>query len=343
MMQPCMGVFPLSYIHFFFLECNFFQIYEGVDMMEKCSCIGLVSIATVDLMFCAFTFCDSLHLKDEIIYTSRDASYFFTVYGTYFQNVLIKVSIWCTVIIAASRYMIVCYPLKARILMKPFHTVIAVFISTAIWSALHIPLLWIWQSTETYCSHGRSVIVLALGYYMNEDTFRRNNLIAWFCLGFIIPVVILIYSNVGLIISLEKSRRLQQNTRDNGNRFRDQHRRISLTLIAVVVMFFVCVCPGEILAFYSDMSLGEASGHTFSLLVVICNMFQALNFSGNFALYCAVNVYFRRDLWRLFSCRGRVQHVGSRRTSSLTTSITSKKQSGHLSVRMLSSLNTTEI
>ena len=307
--------------------------------MEKCSSIGLISIATVDFIFCMVTLCDSLLLGNNIIYREKNITYFFSVYGNYIQNVLIKVSTWCTVIIAVSRYMIVCYPMKARLFMKPVHTVVAILISLAACSLLHVPLLWIWKVKEVSCHDGNTFILLKFGLFMKHSQMRRTCLIIWFTFGFIIPVAILLYSNIGLIKSLNHSRKLQRTASGPSNRFRDQHRRISMTLVGIVVLFFICMCPGEILGFYTDLSSAKTSTYTFAIVLVLCNMLQAINFSGNFALYCVINSYFRRDVKHLISCQQGVIRQSSTR-SSISRSYTPQARHGTLITKLSSTTET---
>ena len=78
---------------------------------------------------------------------------------------------------------------------------------------------------------------------------------------------------------------------------KDNQRRISITLIAIVAMFFVLICPSEIVHFYSEVA--EADVLAFDLALSITNVLQTLNFALNFVLYCAVNRHFRRTLTKL--------------------------------------------
>ncbi len=65
--------------------------------MEKCSSIGLICMAVVDLLFCVITLCDSFLEKNSLVYHHKNVSYFFTLYGNFLQNVFIKVSTWSLV------------------------------------------------------------------------------------------------------------------------------------------------------------------------------------------------------------------------------------------------------
>ena len=78
----------------------------------------------------------------------------------------------------------------------------------------------------------------------------------------------------------------------------DSQRRISTTLIGIVVMFFLLICPSEIVHFYIEV-IGQ-DVMTMDLVLLCTNVLQTLNFSLNFLLYCVVNVRFRKTLRRFF-------------------------------------------
>ncbi len=270
--------------------------------MEKCWRIGFITLGTVDFTFCLLTLCESLLPRNNIIHTQKNMAYFFTVYGNYIQNVHIKVSTWCTVIIAASQYIIVTYPIKAKLFMKPVHIVVAIVTSLIMCSVLHIPLLWIWEIKTISCQGNRkSLIVLTFGFFMKYLQIRRIFLIIWFMFGFLIPVVILVFSSIGLIKAFNNSRRFHSvnsnkctaERRRIINLYTASYRKISITLIGIALLFFICMCPGQILGFYTDLTSTEQSTDTFVLLLVLCNVLQTIKFSGNFVLYSGIICYFR--------------------------------------------------
>lgn len=77
---------------------------------------------------------------------------------------------------------------------------------------------------------------------------------------------------------------------------------VTATLVAVVVLFLILVSPSEVLKFtYSKLNDGKAGpNHTGKMITYVTNFMQALNFSINFVLYCAVNKSFRDTLASLF-------------------------------------------
>ena len=71
--------------------------------------------------------------------------------------------------------------------------------------------------------------------------------------------------------------------------------RITLTLVALILMFTVLMSPSELLHFYSLLVKSD-SYRTFEVATHVTNILQALNFAFHFVLYCVVNVTFRRTI-----------------------------------------------
>ena len=109
--------------------------------------------------------------------------------------------------------------------------------------------------------------------------------------------------------------------------FRDYNqRKITYTLIAIVICFFTFTLPSEIAQFYFEMKKPHDNG-AFGTVLNVVNLMQVVNFSCNFVLYCAVNAYFRktiRNFLQIFS-KTYYQEINTdnynkRRTASVNTS-----------------------
>ncbi|XP_060604092.1 uncharacterized protein LOC132756965 [Ruditapes philippinarum] len=74
---------------------------------------------------------------------------------------------------------------------------------------------------------------------------------------------------------------------------------VTATLVAVVVLFLILVSPSEILKFIYQVG-GGSNTYTSKIVQSITNLMQAINFSVNFVLYCAVNKSFRSSLAAIF-------------------------------------------
>ena len=274
---------------------------EGVDQMEKGALIGMVALALSDVSFCLVTLCGKYLLEDSIYYTRKNASFFFTMYGTYMEHTLIKTSTWFTVIMAVGRYLAVCYPLKARQRMRPLHTALAIVGSAVCWISFYLPLMWTLRVVEIQCPT-QKLLFITTGKYMEQKQLRKYLTYAWAGFGFLIPVAVLAFCNFKLIQSLRVSRQLRLQSNKHLARHRDLQHRINVTLVGVVAMFFFCMCPGEIFTLYMNIAFEQKIKFSYTTPLIVCNLLQVVNFSSNFALYCAVNPYFRRALWKLKAC-----------------------------------------
>ena len=277
--------------------------------MEKGALVGMMALSASDFLFCIVTV-SGTYLPAQIIHRSRNLAFYYTMYCTCINNILIKTSTWFTVILAVSRHFAVSHPIKARQYMRCGHTVVAILLCVCLWIVLHIPLTYLWKVQTIACSVG-PVYVLMSGKFQENTSFKNSFSYVWFIAGFAIPVLILAYCNIKLIYSLRISTTLRENDKIihgrsalRAKQSRDSNqRRISLTLIAIITMFFILIFPSEIAHFYEEI---VKPGDGFKVVITICNLLQVINFSGNFVLYCIVNAYFRKTLrsWIMYlSCR----------------------------------------
>ena len=270
--------------------------------MEKGATIGLVALAISDLLFCIVTMAVTFSLDYSMYYTEKTMSYYMTLYGNYFHNVLIKTSTWFTVIMAIGRFAAVCYPMRARQYMRPCHTVVAIIASCVVWTILLIPFLWTWKVKSFNCSHGKSVYILDIGTYIMDKNLNMTMTFVWAVFGVFLPIIILAYCNIRLIYSLHLSRQSRHETLRSSSRPCHHQQRINITLISIVVIFFICIIPSEILHFSLNFIASSDSNSDLSKITVACNFLQAINFSANFALYCVVHNYFRKAVLQLIPC-----------------------------------------
>ena len=270
--------------------------------MEKGALVGMMALAASDFLFCVVTI-SGTYLPENFKFYEKDFVFYFTVYGNFVQNTLIKTSTWFTVILAVSRYVVVSNPIRARQYMRCIHTVLAILTCTVIWILLHIPLTYYWKVIAIHCPLQTIYIVIS-GTFMKNKHLNSAFTYIWGTLGFILPIVILAYCNFKLIHSLQLSRQLRKK-RLEGQRTRymdnTNQKFITITLISIVCVFFVLVMPSELVYFYGDIAQPTFS-ETYRAFFVTSNLLQAINFSMNFVLYCFVNQYFRTTI-RLWSSK----------------------------------------
>ena len=279
---------------FFFVYA--FMIFPGVDTMEKGALVGMMALAASDFLFCVVTIAGT-YLPPQLTFYKKDFIYYYTLYGNFIQNTLIKTSTWFTVILAVSRYVVVSNPIRARQYMRCIHTVIAILTCTMIWTLLHIPLTYYWKVIVIHCP-------VPTKYFLISGTFVKNNILnsiftnIWGIFGFFIPMIILAYCNLKLIHSLHLSGQIRKQKQEGQKRMTNNNTQklLTVTLVSIVCMFFILVLPSELVYFYGQITQLNSYSQTFRVLTLTSNLFQAINFSMNFVLYCFVNRYFRKTI-----------------------------------------------
>lgn len=144
-------------------------------------------------------------------------------------------------------------------------------------------------------------------YILDLGTFVLNGRIymafsyVWSLLGFVLPVITLIYCNVHLVRALRESCRMRRLYVVNARVSTSCGSRVTPTLVAVVCMHLVLISPSELLQFYY-YTVGRESVELFNTAVVATNVLQTANFALNFVLYSVVNVHFRETWKKLICC-----------------------------------------
>ena len=287
------------------------RMNEGIEVIEKGSLVGITALAVSDFMFCLANLFFSFYSSDRIFYSERNLTLFFTLYGHYFQNVFIKTSTWITVVMAIYRHHVVIHPIRSKQHLIKGHSLCAIILGSIFWTLIHLPQLWTWKITQIQCDSTHTFLVLDVGAFEADKTFRQSFLYLWAILGFFLPVCVLGYCNVKLIKALNTSRSRMDDSlrRDRRSERHAVSLRINVTLISIVVCFFLFNFPSESFHFYLEMapsnSSNESNALPLAVAVVTCNLLQTLNMSLNFALYCVVNSHFRNAAKNMFTsgCR----------------------------------------
>ncbi|ELT88858.1 hypothetical protein CAPTEDRAFT_190670 [Capitella teleta] len=298
---PLLGVFGIVGNLLNLTILTFRYRKREVDVLEKGALLGLIALAVSDSFFCIWLLPSAAWPKSKTIFEKRNAELFFRMYGAYFSNVFIKTSTWLTMIIAMARYLGICYPLRARILIGLLSTKIAVVASFILWLLLCLPHLWSYAilDVDIEFENVNMTCVLNTGPFSQNIDFRLSMTYSWAVIGYFVPVAILTFCNICLIRALRQSEMLRARTaRGQSTRSRDVHHKITVTLICLVAMFLLLVSPSEFLHFYLDVGAREHFASQ-ELAVVITNLLQTINFACHFVLYVTVNVTFRRTLFKV--------------------------------------------
>ncbi len=205
-------------------------------------------------------------------------------------------TIWLTVLIAVSRYILICIPYRANQLVNMPKTKKSVLVVVIFSIAYNIPRYF-----ELY------IIPVKIG---NETAhpvvptwLRSSELyniiyfdILYYIFSFVLPLLILSVLNTRLTLAYRKiqARRARMNLRT------DQDNNITLVMIIVVLVFMLCQAPARIVQIAWKYNYGNCNWKF--LLTELSNFLEVFNSSSNFFIYSACRKQFRISLRETF-CR----------------------------------------
>lgn len=285
--------------------------------MEKFVYTGLISLALSDMLVCGAViphgFVGELAISEE-----KTFALFYHAYSNGVINTFVMCSTWLTVTMAVGRYFVTCHPFRAREMIGMTFAMRTMAVVLSLCVLFNLPRFWISAIDDVTCPDGRAFYFVTNGYIKVRLAVYRAYMWLYFCLCILVPLIVLTYCNVGLVRALRLSVITRKEIRQSSAHV-DGSNRITLTLIIIVLMNILLVCPAEIIAFLRDMALSSSKDAVAYDLAVACvNTLQALNFSLNFILYCVINAHFRRTMGDLLRCRclgKKSNHVGGQSTN----------------------------
>jgi len=92
-------------------------VNKPMDRMERSATIGLLALAVSDLFFCLAVIPYSVYDFEKGQYEGMSFMLLFHVYNGAVISTLVTTSTWLTVVMAVSRYLAICRPLEARVII----------------------------------------------------------------------------------------------------------------------------------------------------------------------------------------------------------------------------------
>lgn len=301
------------------------RVQHSLRAMEQSANACLIALAVADMSFCISAF-PSTFLPEDMTFDGKSFLAYYGCYCAAIINIFIMTSTWLTVVMSTERYLAICHPLKSRNLIS-LHRTRAVIVVVYLASVLfNVPVFWRYSmdplpppplphqtplpdilNTTTAVQY----VVRPIGTEKRLDHMYRG---LWSVLGNLIPLLFLVLCNVSLAREIHRSYDLRQRMNENVGRSLERHRRrssldqdasnrITVTLVSIVVMFFLLVAPSEIVKQIAYLIGGDISqNYTYLTIEVVTNLMQTVNFSANFILYCIVNPSFRKVMREMTSC-----------------------------------------
>ncbi|ODM93048.1 FMRFamide receptor [Orchesella cincta] len=279
----------------------------------------LTALAISDIVYLLFSF--SMSWRHFPLINKIWMYWCYSPFGLWITDASSSTSVWLTVSFTVERYIAVCYPMKRKIYCTEKRALCVSILVCIICFALTSTTPLEWKAKVDISQSGEfneTSYSLESTEFGNSEAYRL--FYHWFTtVSFVfLPLVILGILNFFLITAVRTSRRermmmmsenltsilkLQASRVDN---------RITVTLIAVVILFLICQMPTALVLIYTSIHVPEGDSNEESVLLGLGNIFNllvAINAASNFLLYTALCDKYRKQFCR-FLCLQRRSAVG---------------------------------
>lgn len=291
--------------------------------LERVSQLGLMTLAVSDLAFCVMYFL-RWAIEERMVYEPTDnlTGLYFKIYQEFLINVFQLTSTWLTVNVALGRYLVVCYPLRARryVSVRANRVVISLVFLLSV--GVELPRFFHYQLDPQPCTvrvpqvpppPGQAPYCPCFFYYKRVNALYQSMEfgygVACCVVDTFVPLAILTFCNICLIRAKNRSRRLRDVACRTPGRWRADENSVTATLIAVIVLFIVLAAPANLLVF---VKMASKDWPPFAAAITATNFLLLCNFSVNFVLYCVLYDEFRRAAGQLIPCLRRSEMNRSR-------------------------------
>ena len=283
-----------------------------MERLEKCAHSNLIALAVSDLMYCV-TFLPHTCMPIFIHTSYMSPLVLYDAYHTAMINTFLVFSSWLTVAMAVSRYIAICFPIRAHQYLGILASLMDIGIIFICSVLFNVPRYFTKTIHKTACQEGGYsyfTIPGALHIHPNAEFIYQW---IYFVVGIIMPLIAVAYCNIYFIRALQSSRNLRRQHSSHGQEKTSSSSNVPsiLTLtLSIIVLYLLLVIPAEIIMFFKDYAIKHFAdtGNNiviarYSLAAAICNNLQIFNFVVNFLLYCMINVHFRQVIKNACCCK----------------------------------------
>lgn len=234
-------------------------------------------------------------------------------------------TVWMTVLIAATRYVIVCHPTLGTLhcsLSATRRSVVAVVVFSI---AYNVPRYF---ETRILATRDKNDF---LKYYLDHTELGANWLYnflyqdsLYYVFSFVLPLLLLSLFNVQLIISYQSFRRKRLALRVRAGSSEDNtEQNVTLIMITVILVFMLCNAPAKMVQILLTYRVQRCMTGEFFLREVSI-VLEVLSSSVNFIIYCVRLKRFQAHL----SCVDR--RVRTRASEEIHMMVTATTYSGKI-------------
>jgi len=191
---------------------------KPMDRMERSATIGLLALAVSDLFFCCAVI--PLAFVDDVVVSDRlTPALLYRAYHPAVISSLITSSTWLTVVMAVSRYLAICHPLKARIIIGMRFAVGSIAVAFLFSILLNVPRFF---HLSIACVDNAAAAGAGVRYFQVPGLLQRHGTVdqtyyaLYLVVGIVLPLMVLAYSNFFLIRAVRNSRRMRRQFQRRG-------------------------------------------------------------------------------------------------------------------------------
>jgi hypothetical protein len=210
-----------------------------------------------------------------------------------------SMSIFLTLFLGIQRYISIRFPYKSQSMLNLPRTIVCCGAIVFLSPFLHIYHLFGTRALDGNCQ-----------WELSEDGCGTGCIYLWlaFFIRHFTPCMILVVFTVLFIRQLhagERTLRRMESSQSQISRRKDENRRISLVVTAVVVVFLIPEIPYSIFLLYNafDKAVNQGKGIDLEAnraINVVYELFLVLSFHANIYIYTFCNRRFRRALLRVY-------------------------------------------
>ena len=212
----------------------------------------------------------------------------------YLENLVTHASILTILSISFERYYAICHPLKAQYTCTTRRTVKIIIVIWICACILTIPFALI-AYLEPATFFDNSIVKVCRTTI--ESPLEQGYIVTLTCVFFVIPVIVLVilYSRIIRCLVVE-SKELSIESKNNCNNTLKQRLQVVYMLIAVIVLFFVCMLPFRVVSLWLIYSPGDVEKlglEGFLNVIGFARVMYYMNSAGNPILYNVISSKFR--------------------------------------------------